>query len=71
MDKEIIEIFRIGKKFEDSSKPRPLLKFENLMTENFILDNSNKLRESEQFMEVIESRSFQGRQCRIQKAVYR
>ena len=47
-------MFRIGKKVEDSSKPRPLLiKFENLMIKDLILDNSNTLRECEQFRKVI------------------
>lgn len=37
-----------------SSRIRPLLiKFENLPTKNFIQDNCNKLKESEQFRKVI------------------
>ena len=47
VEKEILEMFRIDKKVEDSSKPRPLLiKLENLMIQSLMLDNS-KLRESE------------------------
>lgn len=54
IEKEILEMFRIGKKVEDTSKPRPLLiKFDNLSTKNFILDNCYKLKESEQFRKVI------------------
>ena len=47
-------MFKIDKKVEYSSKPRPILvKFENLVTRNLNLDNSNKLRESDQFRKVI------------------
>ena len=41
IEKEISEMFRIGKKGE-SPKPRPLLiKFESLETKNMVLDNSS------------------------------
>ena len=54
MDKEIIEIFRIGKKYENASKPRPVLvKFDNQTTKNMVLDNSRRLKDSEIFSKVI------------------
>ena len=53
IEKEISEMFRIGKKGE-SPKPRPLLiKFESLETKNMVLDNSNRLKDSESFNKVI------------------
>ena len=46
IEKEISEMFRISKKAEDSSKPRPLLiKFESLETKNLVLDNSRRLKD--------------------------
>ena len=46
-------MFRIGKKDEESSKPRPLLiKFESLETKNMVLDNSRRLKDSESFNKV-------------------
>ena len=54
IEKEIFEMFRIGKKVEESSKPRPLLiKFESLETKNMVLDNSSRLKDSESFNKVI------------------
>ena len=53
IEKEISEMFRIGKKGE-SPKPRPLLiKFESLETKNMVLDNSRRLKDSESFNKVI------------------
>ena len=47
-------MFRIGKKVEESSKPRPLLiKFESLETKNMVLDNSSRLKDSESFNKII------------------
>ena len=47
-------MFRIGKKLEESSKPKLLLiKFESLETKNMVLDNSRKLKDSESFNKVI------------------
>ena len=54
IEKEILEIFRIGKNVEDSSKPRHLLiKFESLETKNMVLDNSRRLKDSDSFSKVM------------------
>ena len=53
IEKEIQEMFRIGKKVEESLKPRPLLiKFESLETKNIVLDNSRRLKDGESFNKV-------------------
>ena len=49
-----MEMFRISKKVEGSSKPRPLLiKFESLVSKDNVLDNSSRLKDSESFSNVI------------------
>ena len=46
-------MFRIDKKVEESPRPRPLLiKFESLETKNMVLDNSNRLKDSESFNKI-------------------
>ena len=52
--KEILEMFRICKKVEECSKPRPLLiKFESLETKDMVSDNSSRLKDSENFNKFI------------------
>ena len=54
IEKEILEMFRIGTKVEESSKPKLLMiKFESLETKNMVLDNSSRLKDSESFNKVI------------------
>ena len=54
IEKEISEMFRIGKKVEESSKPKLLLiKFESLETKNMVLDNSRRLKDSDSFSKVM------------------
>ena len=68
-----MEMFRIGKQnvwrfFK--TKATKLMKFENLTTNNLILDKSNKSRESEQYRKVIQSEDLsKERQRRKQKTV--
>ena len=73
IEKEIQEMFRIGKKVEESSKPRPLLiKFESLETKNMVLGNSSGLKDSERFNKVILSLRFaKGRQGGLQEIACR
>ena len=64
IEKEILEMFRIGKKGE-SSKPRPLLKkFESLETKNMGLDNSSRLKASTKLSKALICQRKTGRTAR-------
>lgn len=71
IEKEILEMYRIGKKVEDASKPRPvLIKFDNLLTKSMVLDNSNKLKDSEVFNKVILSHDLSKEDREIYKKLF-
>lgn len=54
MDEKIVDIFRMGRRLDNESRPRlVLIKFESQTSKNPILENSSKLKDSEAFKSVI------------------
>ena len=53
-DKEIAKMFRLGRRNEETNKPRAILiQFENGMTKNYMMNNLHKLRKAEGSMKNI------------------